>query len=123
MALICRIYVVAPLSVLSNWTTQILEHCAGSLSNFVYYDSGRNVTPDHLEKFDVVITTYQVVAQDFNSSNGVKTKVDADGNSKKRRKSNGGLFDVKWKVKRLWGSPRKMLTKKCSVLYWTKGIL
>lgn len=91
--------VVVPLSVLSNWKTQISDHCtSGTLSSHVYYDSGRNVIPEPLTKFDVVITTYQVVTQDYNASNGISTKVDQDSKSKKKRKFTGGLFDVKWKV-------------------------
>ncbi|KAF8527760.1 SNF2 family N-terminal domain-containing protein [Gautieria morchelliformis] len=90
--------IVVPLSVLSNWKTQIAEHCAsGAITSHVYYDSGRNLAPQDLPEFDVVITTYQVVTQDHSSSNGIVTKMEADGKAKKKRKSKGGLFDVKWK--------------------------
>ena len=65
----------------------------------MYYDSGRNVTPEDLSEFDVVITTYQVVAQDYSFSSGIATKIDTDGKAKKKKKSNGGLFDVKWKAR------------------------
>ncbi|KAF8588628.1 hypothetical protein K439DRAFT_1651796 [Ramaria rubella] len=90
--------IVVPLSVLSNWKTQISDHCtSGTITYHVYYDSGRKVTPEHLTKFDVIITTYQIVTQDYTASNSVATKADADGNAKKRKKSTSGLFDVKWK--------------------------
>jgi SWI/SNF-related matrix-associated actin-dependent regulator of chromatin subfamily A3 len=53
---------VVPLSVLSNWEKQIQDHCVpNTLSYAVYYGSGRNLSAKDLQKYDVVVTTYQTV--------------------------------------------------------------
>ncbi|KIJ49379.1 hypothetical protein M422DRAFT_65895 [Sphaerobolus stellatus SS14] len=90
--------IVVPLSVLSNWRTQIEEHLTpDTLSFHVYYEAGRNISPEKLANYDVVITTYQVVVSDLAVKEGVTTKVDSDGKTKKKQKAAGGLFDIKWK--------------------------
>ena len=84
--------IVVPLSVLSNWEKQIADHVKeGALTHCVYYGSGRNMSPEQLKKYDVVLTTYQTVAKehgDFGTS----------GPSQKKQKTERALFDVKWKV-------------------------
>ncbi|KAJ7217931.1 SNF2 family N-terminal domain-containing protein [Mycena pura] len=83
--------IVAPLSVLSNWEKQIQDHCAQrSLSYYVYYGPKRDIKAADLQQFDVVITTYQVVA-------GEHDERDPDGPSKKKKKLQQSLFDVRWK--------------------------
>jgi SWI/SNF-related matrix-associated actin-dependent regulator of chromatin subfamily A3 len=80
------------LSVLSNWEKQIIDHCnEGVLSYCIYYGTGRSLTAATLQKFDVVITTYQTVVQD--DPNASK----CEGNSRKKKKADHDLFDVKWK--------------------------
>lgn len=88
---------VVPLSVISNWEKQIKEHCSpGALKSHVYYgSSGRAVSAERLRKYDVVVTTYQVVTSEHVASVGSS----ANGKSKKRKTENNGLFDVPWKVK------------------------
>ncbi|PFH50907.1 hypothetical protein AMATHDRAFT_3537 [Amanita thiersii Skay4041] len=84
--------IVAPLSVLSNWEQQIPEHCApGSLTYIVYYDVNRSLSAEELMKYDVVITTYDVLSGEYSD-----TTRDSSGPSKKRKK-NSTLFDVQWK--------------------------
>ena len=81
-----------PLSVLSNWEKQIKDHCnEGVLSYCIYYGAGRSMTADKMQKFDVVITTYQTVVQD--DPNASKP----EGSNKKKKKANHDLFGVKWK--------------------------
>ncbi|KAJ7287410.1 SNF2 family N-terminal domain-containing protein [Mycena rebaudengoi] len=83
--------IVAPLSVISNWEKQIDDHCApGTLSYYVYYGTKRGLSPKELTKYDVVITTYQVVA-------GEHDEKDSSGPSKKKKKVDRSLFEVKWK--------------------------
>ncbi len=89
---------VVPLSIMSNWEGQIKDHChTDALTSHVYYGAGRSIDPDQLKKFDVVITTYQVVAKEH--ENAVKSggPVSTQGPSKKQKK-NLGLFGVLWKV-------------------------
>ena len=96
---------VVPLSVLSNWETQIREHCIqGSLLYYVYYANSRDTTPQELMKYDVVITTYQVVTKEFtdnvdpfppeNATNG-----DKKGAVKKRKKNLPNMYAMRWKVR------------------------
>src|SRR6266568_3925723 len=60
---------VAPLSVLSNWEKQLEDHCApGALTSCVYYGNNRGLSAAELQKYDVVITTYQTVAGEHNDS-------------------------------------------------------
>jgi SWI/SNF-related matrix-associated actin-dependent regulator of chromatin subfamily A3 len=83
---------VVPLSVLSNWEKQIQDHCVpDTLSYAVYYGVTRGMSAKELQKYDVVVTTYQTVAGEHNN-------VD-DAAGKKRRKETGSLFGVPWKVR------------------------
>ena len=84
---------VVPLSVLSNWEKQIEDHIRpGVLSHCVYYGTGRNMSEDDLQKYDVVITTYQTVT-------GEHAAVPTGGAGKKRKKGERALFDVNWKAR------------------------
>ncbi|CAI5494924.1 unnamed protein product [Closterium sp. Naga37s-1] len=57
--------VVCPLSVLSNWTAQIAEHVApGALSYYVYHGADRVRDPIFLSGFDLVFTTYNILASE-----------------------------------------------------------
>ncbi|KAI8473525.1 MAG: SNF2 family N-terminal domain-containing protein [Monoraphidium minutum] len=58
---------VAPLSVLSNWATQIEEHTAGGLELHIYHGPDRNRSPAFLASRDIVITTYSVLAGELAS--------------------------------------------------------
>ncbi|KAJ6587041.1 SNF2 family N-terminal domain-containing protein [Mycena vulgaris] len=83
--------IVAPLSVISNWEKQIDDHCVrGCLSYYVYYGSKREISPKELQKFDVVITTYQTVAGEHDDR-------DAAAPSKKKKKVERTLFGIQWK--------------------------
>ncbi|KAJ7780541.1 SNF2 family N-terminal domain-containing protein [Mycena maculata] len=82
--------IVAPLSVLSNWEKQIDDHCVtGSLTYYVYYGSNRDISPRELQKYDVVITTYQTVAGEHDDKDSAPAK--------KKKKVEKSLFDVQWK--------------------------
>ncbi|KAG8857347.1 hypothetical protein FRB96_005834 [Tulasnella sp. 330] len=84
---------VVPLSVLSNWTTQIDEHvAAGKITTHVYHGEGRtNVSATQLSMFDIVLTTYDVVSRDWGLTAGVGV------GAAKKRKTDGGVMSVKWK--------------------------
>jgi SWI/SNF-related matrix-associated actin-dependent regulator of chromatin subfamily A3 len=102
--------VVVPLSVLSNWESQIKQHCtSGSLSYYTYYGSGRNASTHELKKYDVVITTYQVVTKEF--TDGVEPILQEEAlaklglsngggasKQKKQKKSLPTMFAMRWKV-------------------------
>ncbi|KAF6264805.1 SNF2 family N-terminal domain-containing protein [Scenedesmus sp. NREL 46B-D3] len=62
--------VVCPLSVLSNWQTQIEEHTAGNLQVAVYHGPERNRSRAWLAQQDVVITTYATLAGDVGLRGG-----------------------------------------------------
>ncbi|KAF8210396.1 SNF2 family N-terminal domain-containing protein [Mycena galopus ATCC 62051] len=82
--------IVAPLSVISNWEKQIDDHCVqGALTYYVYYGTKRDINPKELQKFDVVITTYQTVAGEHDDKDSAP--------SKKKKKVEKTLFDIQWK--------------------------
>ncbi|KAH7924627.1 hypothetical protein BV22DRAFT_1129678 [Leucogyrophana mollusca] len=87
--------IVVPLSVMSNWEKQIEEHCVrGVLASCVYYGQTRDMSPEELQQYDVVITTYQTVTGEAEAG----APGAANGPPKKKKKaSDKGLFDVKWK--------------------------
>lgn len=88
--------IVVPLSVISNWEQQIEEHCTrGALTTYVYYGASRNIAADELAKYEVVITTYQTVVGEVDPN--ILTDGHPGGRTKKKRKVETGLFDVKWK--------------------------
>ncbi|KZV95946.1 hypothetical protein EXIGLDRAFT_747903 [Exidia glandulosa HHB12029] len=91
--------VVCPLSVLSNWEKQTDDHVQhGKLKFITYYGSGRDASVETLEKADVVLTTYQVVQQDWQQHVQANSGLDPGaGTSRKKKKSDGGLAAVKWK--------------------------
>jgi SNF2-related domain len=60
--------VVCPLIALSQWKAEIEKFCApGSLTVGVYHGPNRatEMKPEMLVKYDIVLTTYQVLEQDF----------------------------------------------------------
>jgi len=80
-------------SVLSNWQTQIDEHCApGALTYVTYYGTNRNLSAEQLGEYDVVLTTYQTVVSDH--SGGSKTIVEG---SSKRKRTESTLLNIPWK--------------------------
>lgn len=92
-----RIDAVVPLSILSNWEKQLQDHCTpGAISYCTYYDKGRAMSAKDLERYDIVITTYQTVANEVNNAN-MNEGVGAS-QSTKRKKTESSLFGVKWKV-------------------------
>lgn len=89
-------FLVVPLSVLSNWTSQIEEHVTSKckLSTHVYYGDGKQVSTAFLQAQDIVITTYQSVVGDMTSPKAVGPNQGA----KKLKAAKKGLFSVQWKV-------------------------
>lgn len=105
--------VVAPVSVLSNWSKQIEDHVSTSLdlTFHVYHGPGRDMPLEKLRNFDVVITAYPTLsgelADDSKGKGKGKSKAkkgsgDEDDDwlepaSKKKKKANGKLLQVAWK--------------------------
>ncbi|KAI0093185.1 SNF2 family N-terminal domain-containing protein [Irpex rosettiformis] len=85
--------VVVPLSVLHNWEKQIQDHVKpGALTYCIYYGTGRNMSAADLQKYDVVITTYQSVTKEHEAFGGSTV-----ASNKKRKTSDRALYEVKWK--------------------------
>lgn len=57
----------------------------------VYYGNTRSMSPEELQKYDMVITTYQTVA-------GEHSDASKGGLSKKKKKTEQTLFNIQWKV-------------------------
>jgi SWI/SNF-related matrix-associated actin-dependent regulator of chromatin subfamily A3 len=84
--------------VLRTWEAQILEHCSGGLlSVYTYHEKGRDISPSQLQKYDVVITSYNTCAGDFARISGGKQTADA-GPSKKQ-KGTSAIYSIAWKVR------------------------
>ncbi|KAK6438488.1 hypothetical protein LTR95_005306 [Oleoguttula sp. CCFEE 5521] len=67
--------IVAPLSVLSNWSDQIKSHVKQShaLKVYTYHGAGRvSMKATDLAEYDVVITTYGTLASDYMPRKGKK---------------------------------------------------
>lgn len=57
------------------------------------------MTPQQLMKYDVVITTYQVVSGDADFTTITQHGIEGEGPAKKKKKKGKGLFGVNWKVR------------------------
>ena len=58
---------VAPLSVVTNWTDQIEAHLKpGTLSYYIYHGTHRCSDVNKLSTYDVVVTTYEIVSSEAN---------------------------------------------------------
>lgn len=57
---------VAPLSTMANWEDQIASHIApDTLKYYVYHGGNRISAVNELAKYDIVITTYSIVANEW----------------------------------------------------------
>nr|POF17798.1 putative swi/snf-related matrix-associated actin-dependent regulator [Quercus suber] len=87
--------IVAPLSVMSNWSGQIQHHMHKEkiLNTYTYHGAGRvPMDAEALSKYDVVITTYQTLAADYMPR--------GKGSSKKqpeRKLRATGLYSMEWR--------------------------
>ena len=89
---------------MSNWEKQSEDHVQPrALTSCVYYGKTRDLSSAELRRYDVVITTYQTVVQDHELSLIGK----AGAPAAKRQKTDKGLFDVMWKVRRTSGDVPK----------------
>ncbi|BGP16641.1 hypothetical protein JCM10213_000443 [Rhodosporidiobolus nylandii] len=69
--------IVCPLSVASNWTDQFQQHVGKKRMKWhFYHGEGRDLTKKQLREYDVIITTYQVLAGAIadEDEGGVKAK-------------------------------------------------
>ncbi|KAK5724308.1 hypothetical protein LTR15_004352 [Elasticomyces elasticus] len=85
--------VVAPLSVMSNWSGQIATHIKEdkALKLYTYHGTGRvNMTAADFEQYDVVVTTYQTLASDY-MPRGKKKQ------SQGQQQRSAGLYSVNWR--------------------------
>jgi SNF2 family DNA or RNA helicase len=60
--------IVCPTSTVKNWEDQISAHIAfGAMSYTVFHGPNREKNPGFLRNYDIVITTYGIVASEFSS--------------------------------------------------------
>lgn len=68
--------IVCPLSVLSNWVTQLEEHTVpGNLGVHLYHGAERIRHTKTLSQFDIVLTTYNILATEGTSNSSPLQKV------------------------------------------------
>ncbi|KAM0793314.1 hypothetical protein ACM66B_000772 [Microbotryomycetes sp. NB124-2] len=79
--------IVAPVSVLSNWTTQAAEHVSEQLSMTVhlYHGDGRKISVGKLKNFDVVVTAYSTLCNELVEPTTTKASPAKQPPKKKRR--------------------------------------
>ncbi|KAJ3084919.1 hypothetical protein HK102_000513 [Quaeritorhiza haematococci] len=87
--------VVAPLALIRQWEDEIeTKTKKGLLRVLVYHGSSRTKDPAVLARYDVVITTYQVVASEFPKTS--KKKKDAEDSPPKAKSTLGPLYKAKF---------------------------
>ncbi|TKA73745.1 hypothetical protein B0A55_05458 [Friedmanniomyces simplex] len=87
--------VVAPLSVMSNWSGQIAQHVREdrALKVYTYHGAGRvNMNAADFEQYGVVITTYQTLASDYMPRGKGASNKQPDGQLRC-----SGLYSVDWR--------------------------
>ncbi|KAJ9123338.1 hypothetical protein QFC22_001537 [Naganishia vaughanmartiniae] len=57
--------IVAPLALLEQWKLEIENKTYGQLRAYVFHGSNKNITKKQLKKYDVVLTTYGTLVQQF----------------------------------------------------------
>jgi SWI/SNF-related matrix-associated actin-dependent regulator of chromatin subfamily A3 len=80
--------ILAPVSVMSNWSSQMKKHVKPEHALRVMFWHGQRkepITPKQIEKFDVVISTYESISSDWYSQKSPTVP----------RKS--GPFSIKWR--------------------------
>lgn len=65
-ACVCSTLIVTPLAALLQWKSELDKFVApGRLSVLIYHGSQRRALHSALHQYDVVLTTYQTIEQDF----------------------------------------------------------
>lgn len=80
--------ILAPVSVMSNWSTQIKKHIKEEHAlRVMFYHGTRKqpITPNQIKNYDVVISTYESVSSEWHSQKSMKLP----------RQS--GVFSIKWR--------------------------
>jgi SNF2 family DNA or RNA helicase len=62
--------IVCPLSVITNWEQQVLHHFAPSqlLTHYTYHGPNRLRDCTQLRQYDIIITTYNILSQEYDAS-------------------------------------------------------
>ena len=87
--------IVAPLSVMSNWSGQISQHVHKdrALNVYTYHGAGRvQMKAEDFNRYDVVITTYQTLATDF-----MPKGKDVTSKAPEKKLRSAGLYSVEWR--------------------------
>lgn len=88
--------IVAPLSVMSNWSSQCSLHIHEdkALNIYTYHGNGRvKMRPADFSQYDVVITTYQTLATDYMP----QAKKGANAKLPEKKLRDSGLYSVDWR--------------------------
>ncbi|KAK4048336.1 hypothetical protein OIV83_004858 [Microbotryomycetes sp. JL201] len=89
--------IVCPLSVLSNWDTQLRTHVGSKRMQWhIYHGEGRSLSKKQLRQFDVVITTYQAVASEIAGS-GRGSRAASGESEAKKMKRDDTLHHISWR--------------------------
>ncbi|KAJ9107371.1 hypothetical protein QFC21_000821 [Naganishia friedmannii] len=58
-------FIVAPLALLEQWKLEIEHKTYGQLRVYIFHGPNKNITKKQLKKYDVVLTTYGTLVQQF----------------------------------------------------------
>ncbi|KND01339.1 uncharacterized protein SPPG_03151 [Spizellomyces punctatus DAOM BR117] len=87
--------IVAPLALIKQWEHEIASKTKkGTLKVLLYHGPGRTKDPAKLKQYDVVITTFSVIASEWPKTS--KSKKDEVIEVPKPTKEAGPLYRVKW---------------------------
>lgn len=87
--------IVAPLSVMSNWTSQAAQHISKehALNVYIYHGTGRvHMKAADFAQYDIVLTTYQTLSSDY-----MPKSKSATGKQPERRLRSSGLYSMDWR--------------------------
>ncbi|XP_062906793.1 transcription termination factor 2 isoform X1 [Mobula hypostoma] len=92
--------VICPASLIHHWKMEIERHvCKNKLSIYMYHGSSREKSAKLLSEFDVVITTYSLVAKEIpvkNEKGKCAAKDEGASSSVKPESSHSPLLKISW---------------------------
>jgi SNF2 family DNA or RNA helicase len=90
--------IICPLSTVSNWEEQLQTHLKrGSVSVYVYHGAARCQNPRVLSKFNVVVTTYNILSMEF--SKDVKASKKATNGEKEAKIPVAAMSSILHKIR------------------------
>ncbi|KAI3444302.1 hypothetical protein Pfo_000967 [Paulownia fortunei] len=113
--------IVFPRSIYSSWVTQLEEHTTpGGFNVFIYY--GEKTNTEELQKYDIVLTTYRILASEYNGPSPIQETewrrvILDEAHVIKNEKNNQSRVATNLKAKRRWAVTSTPIQNNTSVLF------